>query len=505
MAANTDDPPDTEADIIDYYDIMVIGRTGMGKSTTSDKLVIANPDGRNYREEEHSDQEIVNENQVQMSDLSVWLVPDGAEDDVTRHLKNLIMARSLDEPHTEITNIIYKGLKIATSRCQVFSNETTKTRVLDVPGFFGEDLSGKPKQDTANQVTITGVRIMREILRIQALLRMHFRRIIYFIPERGPLERPHKVLQMELEQMLHYFGKVIFNCMMLVVTQPANVYKYIPPDKVPFSDEDCTMTRDNFAITLRRALKLQEDDESADHIIPPIVFLSMQDSCEDVMRKVKEAPVISQQLTIPFECQACSRCGLKAKWLKNKENKKVKIACYAGDDPTLSMPYEESQCHPMIIPKYYKITKIVGGIAHIITWKKFKDKWPDFHNEDDEICIACNQIPGTPGCEKVRTNYVYHNEFSVFVDHKSDPIEPIFIEGDDPDEHRLLEVTEQQQDTDSDPDQEEEVPANGRDSQSPEPRPILVAATVEPQQSADLQAENPAYLNVTSDADGEGD
>ena len=368
MAASTEYPPDTEADIIDYYDIMVIGRTGMGKSTTSDKLIIANPDGHDYRGEQHPDEEIVNEDQMQMSDLCVWLVPDGAEDEVKRHLKDLIMARSLDKPHEEVTNI-YKESNVATTRCQVFSNETTKTRVLDVPGFFGEDFSGKPKQDTANKVTITGVRIMREILRIQALLRMHFRRIIYFIPERGPLERPHKVLQMELEQMLHYFGKAIFNCMILVATQPANVYKYIPPDQVPFSDEDHVTTRDNFVITLRRALS--EDDGSADNAIPPIVFISMRDSCEEVMKKVKEASVISQQLTIPFECQACSRCGLKAKWLRNKENKKVKIACYAGEDPSLSIPYEESRCHPMIVPKYYEITKIIGGIAHVITRRKY--------------------------------------------------------------------------------------------------------------------------------------
>ena len=29
-------------DSIDYYDIMIIGKTGMGKSTTSDKLLMAN-------------------------------------------------------------------------------------------------------------------------------------------------------------------------------------------------------------------------------------------------------------------------------------------------------------------------------------------------------------------------------------------------------------------------------------------------------------------------------
>ena len=33
---------------INYYDIMVIGNTGQGKSTTADKILIANPDGRRY-------------------------------------------------------------------------------------------------------------------------------------------------------------------------------------------------------------------------------------------------------------------------------------------------------------------------------------------------------------------------------------------------------------------------------------------------------------------------
>lgn len=167
----------------------------------------------------------------------------------------------------------------------------------------------------------------------------------------------------------------------------------------------------------------------------------------------------------------------------------------------------------MIIPKYYEITKIIGGIAHIITQKRYKGKWPDFQNEDDEICIACNQIPGTPGCETVRTNYVFQNEFSIFVDHKSDPTEPIFIEGDDPDEHRQLQKAENngQQEEDADSDQQEEEPAADSRDQSPEPEHRQLTATIESQQSqqsADLPAGNAgeaAYHNVTSDYDGDGD
>ena len=506
MAANLDrSTPDTTVDVIDYYDIMIIGRTGMGKSTTSDKLIIANPDGYNYRGEQHPDQEIGNEGQTQMSDLSVWLVPEGAKDEVERYLKDLIMARSLEDPHKQVIEK-YKESNTATTRCQVFSNETTKIRVLDVPGFFGEDLSGNPKQDTANKVTITGVRIMREILRIQALLRMHFKRVIYFIPERGPLERPHKVLQMELEQMLHYFGKAIFDCMVLIATQAASVYRYIPKNQIPWSDDDHTTTRDNFMITLGRALS---EDVGSDNAIPPIVFISILDSCEDVMKKIKDAPVISQQLTIPFECQACSRCGLKAKWLRNKENEKVKIACYAGEDPSLSIPYEESRCHPMIVPKYYEITKIIGGVAHVITRRKYIGKWPDFHNEDDEVCIACNQIPGTQGCERVKTDYVYKNLFLYFVDHKGDPNEPIFIEGEDPDEHRQLHRAEDKTfdvvQQDIDPDQGEATATSG--DQSPEPEHREITAIIESQQLADSPANvgEAAYHNVTSDVDVEVD
>ncbi len=504
MAANSD-TPDTEADIIEYYDIMVVGRTGMGKSTTSDKLIIASPDGRDYRGEQHPAQEIGNEGQMQMSDLCVWLVPEGAKDEIERHLKDLVMARSLEKPHEQVTDM-YKGSNTSTTRCQVFSNETTKIRIIDVPGFFGEDLGEMPKQETASKVTITGVRIMREILRIQALLRMRFRRVIYFIPERGPLERPHKVLQMELEQMLHYFGKAIFDCMVLIATQPASVYRYFPKNQnvIPWSDEDYTTTRENFVIILGRALS---EDVGSDNAIPPIVFISMLDSCEDVMKKIKDAPVISQQLTIPFECQACSRCGLKAKWLRNKENKKVKVACYAGEDPSLSIPYEESRCHPMIVPKYYEITKIIGGIAHVITRRKYIGKWPDFHNDDDEICIACNQIPGTQGCKNVKTNYIYKDQFLYYVDHKGDPNEPIFIEGEDPDEHRQLCRTEDKTfdvaQQDIDPDQGEAT-ATGRD-QSPEPEQREITVTIESQRSADSPANvgEAAYHNVTSDADGD--
>ena len=94
----------TSNGIIDYYDIMVIGRTGMGKSTTSDKLVIANLDNRDYRGEQHSD-ESVEGVRMALSDLSMWLISDaeGELDRVTMRLKNLVMFRGLEKPHEEVS------------------------------------------------------------------------------------------------------------------------------------------------------------------------------------------------------------------------------------------------------------------------------------------------------------------------------------------------------------------------------------------------------------------
>ena len=427
MMATSPIPEGAEDNIIDYYDIMVIGRTGMGKSTTADKLVIANPDGHDYRGEQHVD-EIVNEGQVKMSDLTMWRIAD-VEDEVERvtvRLKNLVMFRSLDSTHKEVNNL-YRRAKKPTIGSQIVSNETTRVRILDVPGFFGNDIGTAEASSTGNRVTLSGLLIMREVLRIQATMRMKFRRIIYFIPERGPLERPHKVLLMELEQMVHYFGKSIFECMVLVATVSPDVYQFLPENIIPFTNESEATTRRMFAEALTRVLP---NNEHLPDGKPPIVFISMHDTCETILAKIKEAPVIRGEFKLAFDHRTCVRCGLKAKILKYKNDREKRVACYAGEDPTVGVAYEESHCHPLIISKYWKITKIVGGIAHFITRNQYEGKWPDFRNRDDEVCIACGRIPGEPGCKKIGSRYRLEGVV-LRVDHS--PTEPVVIaEGEDP-------------------------------------------------------------------------
>jgi septin family protein len=80
---------------IDYYDIMVIGKAGMGKTTMADKLLVANPQCRNYQGDQYSEPE-VDGGCVNVGDLSIWLLsnaPDELER-VTIRLKNIVFSVS---------------------------------------------------------------------------------------------------------------------------------------------------------------------------------------------------------------------------------------------------------------------------------------------------------------------------------------------------------------------------------------------------------------------------
>ena len=204
-----------------------------------------------------------------------------------------------------------------------------------------------------------------------------------------------------------------------------DVYQFLPRDLIPFSDAAKWSTREIFQAGLTEVLP---DGEAFPDDKPPIVFISMNDSCEDVLKKIEDAPVVCDELRLAFDHRTCIRCGMKAKILKDGNDKDQKVACYAGEDPSLAMPYEESLCHPFIISKHWAITKFVGGIIHFITRRRFIDlahNWlPDFHNPDDEICIACKKVPGLPGCTKIGSCYEGH-----LVDHTPTEPVPVVIQG----------------------------------------------------------------------------
>ena len=128
-------PPSVSDGNIDYYDIMIIGKTGMGKSSTSDKLVIAS-DGELTCRGEYQDDDVEPGGRLIGDDLSVWLISDakGEMERIREHLSQLMGFRS-DKSMSDSVNSYYKESR-PTHSSQLISNETTNLRVLDVPGFF---------------------------------------------------------------------------------------------------------------------------------------------------------------------------------------------------------------------------------------------------------------------------------------------------------------------------------------------------------------------------------
>jgi hypothetical protein len=242
---------------LDYYDIMVIGRTGMGKSTTVDKLLIARLPGfaneavgADMAEERGAGEDWQERDvgpdvkQLQHDDLIMWLISDDqfAGDRVSMRLKNLVFFRSLENSHKEINIARDSDMHIygSTSNCELLSNESTKIRVLDVPGFFGKDAAGEERDlhamGQATQDTDLGV--MRKILRIMRVHCLNFSRVVYFLPDKGGLKRTSQNLILEIGIMERYFGRAIFDNMVVVATIPSEIYLApIPEDYDLFSDK----------------------------------------------------------------------------------------------------------------------------------------------------------------------------------------------------------------------------------------------------------------------------
>ena len=397
---------------IDYYDIMVIGKAGMGKTTTADKLLVANPDGHNYQGAQHSEPE-VNGGCVNVEDLSIWLLsnaPDELERVKTR-LKNVAFFRSLENPHDEINSFHSEDQPNSgmTPDFELISNESTKVRVLDVPGFFGEGDAGTAltnSVDVASRSAKVALRRMRNILRLQSEMKLKFRRILYFLPVHGALRRSDSYLETELSTLAKYFGKAIFDNMVVITTISPEAYG--DGNKVVFSEKAMTTTKKCFNAALSPVLPNEKILPQ-----PSFLFISMADTCETILANVKSAPVACDYVTLQFNMLICARCRSKMKILESQ-----RVAIYTDELEVDTIPYNESTCHPLFIPKYTDVVRLIGGIVYVISGKTlFKDYL-------DEICVECKETPGTRGCTRVKTKYELKGDY-LMVDHTSNTNEPI--------------------------------------------------------------------------------
>lgn len=397
----------------EYFDIMLVGMTGQGKSTTAEKLLIANPHGNKCDCPPKTDslEESLTKS-ISLENFSIWQVhTDDDIEEFTKYLTRLVRFGSLKDPHLMV-NTVRSSSDMATKFCQVLSNDATNVRVLDVPGF--NDSKAYDSDATATReslyeasvgITSANIGITRNVIRIQADLGMCFRRVLYFLPCRGPLERSSALLKLELKQFEYVFGRPVFESMIAVATVPDHYSLKNEPDIEKFPQKWFEQCEKHFTEALRAVL----GDEDVPKV--PTIFISLSEPCESILEKVKGAKVSHDYLVLEFNPSTCASCGRRiGRW--DGEG----ITCSTLQGPESSISYEESTCHPAF--KRSLLSYVLGPKM----MEKITRKWPSYKGE---CCVACEKQPGMLGCLKIGQKYKTWWGKEYTVDHTSTVTAPV--------------------------------------------------------------------------------
>ena len=381
-------------------DVLLLGKTGQGKSTTGNKLI----DAFGSNAEEH----------VRVGKLKKeW--PDN--DDVVNCTDAADSGQLQAAAAVRFDDMV--GVESATNECRVISNIATGFRVVDTRGFA--------PSNSCEGANLSNLQIMREVVGVTTDIGLRYHRVVYFLPVRDLPERADGYLQEELAVLWHFFGDIIFKNMIIAVTVP----KRSTTTKVEFDAEFGSDARKdvqtNFEKALKVAIKCREEAKLPP--FPTVVFIPYHAKPDEVAEVIRNARVREPGgIKLEFRESTCCKCA-SVIYYRCKNTSRQATPVHETINEKI-VEKEESTCHPTIIPKHSRIAKLRGGILHLVTfgipmaihhsrgWPK--TIWPFFTNSEVH-CPKCKNGPSKKGCTKVGQTHegieVQHNpkmqEFNV--------------------------------------------------------------------------------------------
>ena len=264
------------------------------------------------------------------------------------------------------------GYESVTSQCKLLCNEQS-VRVLDTPGFANTQLTKEYGPLECN------LQIFEWILQEQEKHDLAFRRVLYFLPNRGPLERAEGALQEEIKVMYDFLGKDIFNIMVIIATNQKDE-KY----QIEFDEEDISTTKKVFTTAFETV--------TGQHLpkCPPVLYLPFNET--NVLKKIESAEVVVEKclqkreplvinvtheediITAVHEAKQSNpgrklqfqdRCIHCASEVLYKDTPSGMWAAKVVNENGDKIPLRQSKCHPKFVQKHYGVTTFTGGVVHL--------------------------------------------------------------------------------------------------------------------------------------------